>query len=69
MNISEPFIKRPVMTTLVMSGILLFGIQAYRLLPVKTVELLILVPSALTVRSKTSLGRSRLRIGPDCSKH
>jgi hydrophobic/amphiphilic exporter-1 (mainly G- bacteria), HAE1 family len=34
MNISEPFIKRPVMTTLVMSGVLLFGIQAYRLLPV-----------------------------------
>ena len=26
MSISEPFIKRPVMTTLVMSGILLFGI-------------------------------------------
>src|SRR5437588_5492513 len=34
MNLSEPFIKRPVMTTLVMSGLLLFGIQAYRLLPV-----------------------------------
>jgi HAE1 family hydrophobic/amphiphilic exporter-1 len=34
MNISEPFIRRPVMTTLIMSGILLFGITAYRLLPV-----------------------------------
>jgi HAE1 family hydrophobic/amphiphilic exporter-1 len=34
MNISEVFIKRPVMTTLVMAGILLFGIMAYRLLPV-----------------------------------
>ena len=34
MNISELFIKRPVMTTLVMMGILLFGIMAYRLLPV-----------------------------------
>jgi len=34
MNISEIFIRRPVMTTLVMSGILLFGIMAYRLLPV-----------------------------------
>jgi len=33
-NISELFIKRPVMTTLVMMGILLFGIMAYRLLPV-----------------------------------
>jgi HAE1 family hydrophobic/amphiphilic exporter-1 len=34
MNIAEPFIRRPVMTTLVMSAILLFGIAAYRLLPV-----------------------------------
>src|SRR5574340_1101137 len=34
MNIPELFIRRPVMTTLVMLGILLFGIMAYRLLPV-----------------------------------
>ena len=34
MNISELFIRRPVMTTLVMSGILLFGILSYRYLPV-----------------------------------
>lgn len=34
MNICEPFIRRPVMTTLVMAGILLFGAMAYRLLPV-----------------------------------
>ncbi len=34
MNIPELFIRRPVMTTLVMLGILLFGILAYRLLPV-----------------------------------
>ncbi|MEW6441303.1 MAG: efflux RND transporter permease subunit [bacterium] len=34
MNFSELFIRRPVMTTLVMGGILLFGIMAYRLLPV-----------------------------------
>jgi Cation/multidrug efflux pump len=33
-NISGPFIRRPVMTTLVMIGILLFGIAGYRLLPV-----------------------------------
>src|SRR5207244_1008423 len=33
-NISELFIKRPVMTTLVMMGILMFGIMAYRQLPV-----------------------------------
>jgi HAE1 family hydrophobic/amphiphilic exporter-1 len=34
MNISEIFIRRPVMTTLVMLGILLFGLIAYRTLPV-----------------------------------
>jgi HAE1 family hydrophobic/amphiphilic exporter-1 len=34
MNIPELFIRRPVMTTLVMLGILLFGILGYRLLPV-----------------------------------
>ncbi len=34
MNISELFIRRPVMTTLVMGGILIFGSMAYRLLPV-----------------------------------
>ena len=34
MNLSETFIRRPVMTTLVMSAILLFGIMGYRLLPV-----------------------------------
>jgi hydrophobic/amphiphilic exporter-1 (mainly G- bacteria), HAE1 family len=34
MSISELFIKRPVMTTLVMMGILVFGLMAYRLLSV-----------------------------------
>ena len=34
MNISALFIRRPVMTTLVMMGILVFGLMAYRLLPV-----------------------------------
>ena len=34
MNISELFIRRPVMATLVMMGIVLFGIMGYRLLPV-----------------------------------
>jgi len=34
MNMSELFIRRPIMTTLVMLGILVFGIMAYRLLPV-----------------------------------
>ncbi len=34
MNIAEPFIRRPVMTTLVMVAILLFGILGYRALAV-----------------------------------
>ena len=34
MNVAELFIKRPVMTALVMGAILLFGVMGYRLLPV-----------------------------------
>jgi len=34
MNIAEIFIRRPVMTALVMMAILIFGIMGYRLLPV-----------------------------------
>jgi len=34
MNIAELFIKRPIMTTLIMASILIFGLFAYRLLPV-----------------------------------
>ncbi len=34
MNISGIFIRRPIMTTLVMAGVLIFGIVGYRLLPV-----------------------------------
>jgi len=35
-NFSEPFVRRPVMTVLVMAGILIFGLAAHRLLPVST---------------------------------
>ncbi|HZT76545.1 MAG TPA: efflux RND transporter permease subunit [Vicinamibacterales bacterium] len=34
MNLSEIFIKRPVTTTLIMLGVIVFGAMAYRLLPV-----------------------------------
>ncbi|MBD2595869.1 efflux RND transporter permease subunit [Nostoc spongiaeforme FACHB-130] len=34
MNISELFIRRPIMTTLVMIGVLIFGLMSYRMLPV-----------------------------------
>jgi hydrophobic/amphiphilic exporter-1 (mainly G- bacteria), HAE1 family len=36
LNFCEPFVRRPVMTVLVMAGILIFGLAAYRLLPVST---------------------------------
>src|SRR2546425_10034337 len=34
MNLAEIFIRRPIMTTLVTSSILIFGMMAYRYLPV-----------------------------------
>jgi multidrug efflux pump subunit AcrB len=34
MSISEPFIRRPIATSLMMLGVLVFGIAAYGLLPV-----------------------------------
>ncbi|MCI0636467.1 MAG: efflux RND transporter permease subunit, partial [Actinobacteria bacterium] len=34
MNFSDVFIRRPVATTLIMLGILLFGVVAYRSLPI-----------------------------------
>src|ERR1044071_10289057 len=34
MNVSGPFIRRPVMTTLLMSAVLIFGAMSYRRLPV-----------------------------------
>ena len=36
MNFCEAFVRRPVMTVLVMSGLLIFGLAAYRMLPVST---------------------------------
>jgi len=36
LNLSEIFVRRPVMTVLVMAGILIFGIAGFRLLPVST---------------------------------
>src|SRR6516225_2609795 len=37
MSISEPFIRRPIGTSLLMLGVLVFGIGAYNLLPVAAV--------------------------------
>ena len=57
MNIPELFIRRPVMTTLVMSGILLFGIISYRYLAVSdlpnvdypTIQVQALLPDSVLV--------------------
>ncbi|MCJ9761290.1 efflux RND transporter permease subunit, partial [Agrobacterium sp. SHOUNA12C] len=49
MNLSEPFIKRPVGTTLLAIGLVILGIVAYRFLPVAslpTVDLPTIVVSA-----------------------
>src|SRR6267378_2596611 len=37
MNISEPFIKRPVGTSLLAAGLFLMGVVAYRFLPVAAI--------------------------------
>ncbi|MBH8577863.1 efflux RND transporter permease subunit [Nostocaceae cyanobacterium CENA369] len=34
MNLSELFVRRPIMTTLLVAGILIFGFMSYRLLPI-----------------------------------
>src|SRR5512137_1360666 len=36
MNISEPFIRRPIATSLLMAGVLLMGLLGYTLLPISS---------------------------------
>ena len=40
MNISETFIRRPIATSLLMMGILIFGAASYPLLPVSSLPTL-----------------------------
>ena len=57
MNLSELFIKRPVMTSLVMLAVMIFGLFAYRALPVND------LPSidfpTIQVRSRTAWSKPR----------
>jgi multidrug efflux pump len=53
MNPSQPFIRRPVATTLLMVAILLGGALAYRLLPVSA------LPSAQAVTEREQPADSR----------
>src|SRR6202051_1292021 len=62
MNVAELFIRRPVMTTLVMLGILMFGVMGYRLLPVSDLPNVdfptILVSAALPGASPDTMASS-----------
>src|SRR5208337_1443746 len=62
MNIAELFIRRPVMTTLVMFAILLFGVVGFRLLPVSDLPNVdfptILVTAALPGASPETMASS-----------
>src|SRR5881628_280429 len=70
MNISALFIRRPVMTTLVMLGILSFGLMAYRLLPVSnlpnvdfpTIQVNASLPGADQMTSSSSLGNTNITL-------
>ena len=44
MSISEPFIRRPIGTSLLTLGVLVFGIGAYNLLPVAALRIVELAP-------------------------
>jgi HAE1 family hydrophobic/amphiphilic exporter-1 len=57
MNLTTLFIKRPIMTTLVMVAILFFGIVAYKQLPVSdlpNVDFPTITVSAVQRRSRSS---------------
>src|ERR1700688_1106208 len=61
-NISEPFIKRPIATSLLMAAITLFGMVAYRLLPVSDLPHVgfptLLVTAQLPGASPNTMGAS-----------
>ena len=63
MNIADLFIRRPVTTTLVMLAILLFGVVAYRALPVSDLPNVdfptLLVTASLPGREPGDDGRRR----------
>ena len=62
MNIAEIFIRRPIMTTLIMSAIVLFGILGYRQLPVSDLPVIdyptILVSAGLPGASPETMASS-----------
>jgi len=73
-SISEPFIRRPVATSLLMAGVILLGALGYKLLPISalptvdfpTIEVTTFYPgasadvmvSSVTTRSSDNLGKS-----------
>jgi hypothetical protein len=65
MNFSEPFIRRPVMTTVLTVSVVLFGILSYLRLPVND------LPAVDYPRhpSTGELSRCQSRYGGQCHRH
>ena len=59
---TDLFIRRPVMTTLLMAGILVFGIMAYRLLPVSDLPHIDFPTNQVTARISMSRTGFRVRL-------
>ena len=78
MNFAEPFIRRPVATTLLVTTILIFGIMGYRLLPVSdlptidypTIQVKANLPGA-SPDTMAVVGRDAAReaVLDDCRRH
>jgi len=67
MNLSAPFIKRPIATSLIMAGIALFGVIAYQSLPVSdlpNVDFPTLLVTASTTLPMTDFSFSSSSIMP-----
>jgi hypothetical protein len=75
MNLAEIFIRRPIMTTLVMIAFLIFGIIAYRSLPVSdlpnvdfpTIQVSASLPGLLITLERGSFGQESVVIYTQCS--
>ena len=67
MNISEPFIRRPIATSLLMLGVLVFGIAAYGLLPVAALPNVDFPTITVTASYPGAATPTRARSLPTCA--
>ena len=58
----ELFIRRPVLTTLLMAAIMIFGVMAYRLLPVNDLPNVDYIARQLQQQTDAVLGRAGARV-------